>query len=217
MINIAFIISGCGVFGGTENHEMTLAMLSISQLGGTIEVFAPNEKCNLVDPISGETKSESVNILTESAKITRGKVKDIKFLNVENFDGLVLPGGFGVAKNLSNIANFLFEENSNEDLKINEYVEKIILDFHQNKRPIVAICISPLLVASIIKGCKVTLGKISTIPKNYPIQLTCIECESDDFVSDDENLIYSTPAFMSSNNLSIIYKGIYKACEKIVC
>jgi enhancing lycopene biosynthesis protein 2 len=214
MINLAFIVSGCGVYSGTENNEMTLSMLSASQNGATTEIFAPNEQCIMSNPFGKITEShETSNILYESAKITRGKVKDLSLLNIENFDALVLPGGFGVIKNLSNIAKY---EMNKEEIIVNPIVKKIIKDFHNVRKPILAICIAPLLVASVINNAKITLGAFSNKPKDYPIKFEYIECNADSFYLDEENLIYSTPAFMSSNDLGVIYKGISNACSEML-
>ena len=201
MTSFAFLVSGCGVYCGTENNELTLALLSVAQSGGKEEIFAPNEEYNIVntnnnnilhnivDPFGKNTDNIiKGNMLFESAKITRGKVKDLKELNVKNFDCLVLPGGYGVIKNFSNIEEIL--EGKTVELKINHLVREAIVNFHNAKKPILAICIAPLLVASVIQDCKITLGSSKNRPKNYPIHLNYEECSADSFCFDEENLIF---------------------------
>lgn len=210
MKKFAFIVSGSGVFAGTENNELTLALLAISRMGGEYKIFAPGIMCDLVDPFDGKSLNAKSNILYESAIITRGEVMDLEKLEVENFDVLVIPGGFGVVKNLSNINKFLNNHDNYQDgIKVNELVKKKIEEFHTSHKFIVAICISPLLIASVIKHCTFTLGDLSNEPKNFPIDLDCVECDKNQgFYLDAKNKIYSIPAFMSSTNLSVIFHGI---------
>ena len=209
-MKFAFIVSGSSVFGGTENNELTLALLAISRMGGEYKIFAPDIMCDLVDPFNGKSPGAKSNILYESARITRGEVKDLKELKVEDFDVLVTPGGFGVVKNLSNIHKFLDNHDNHQDkIEINELVKRKIEEFHANHKFIVAICISPLLIASVIKHCTFTLGELSNEPKNFPIDLDCVECDKNQgFYLDAKNKIYSIPAFMSSKDLSVIFHGI---------
>ena len=215
-VNFAFILSGCGVHGGSENNELTLALLSVSQLGGKFAIFAPDSECDLLNPFNGTNLSQKGNILYESAKISSGLVQDLDNLKIEEFDGLILPGGYGIIKSLSNINDFLSGEITDSTPKINEIVKKTILHFHQEKKPIIGICIAPILIASVIQNCKMTLGKIESKPENYPIELNYIPCTSENFVFDKDNLFYSTPAFMASTDLAIVYNGIYNTCESAI-
>lgn len=40
------------------------------------------------------------NVLTESARIARGKISDLAQLSAAHHDAAIFPGGFGAAKNL---------------------------------------------------------------------------------------------------------------------
>jgi len=128
-----------------------------------------------------------------------------------DFDVLVMPGGFGVVKNLSNIHKFLDNkyENNVDQIEVNDLVATKIRKFHDHHKTIIALCIAPLLVASVIKNCTFTLGGLGNKPKNFPIFIDCVECDKDmGFYLDKKHKIYSTPAFMWSNDLSVIFHGI---------
>jgi enhancing lycopene biosynthesis protein 2 len=102
---IAVILSGCGVYDGAEVHESVITLLRLDQRGAEVQCFAPNiAQLHVINHLTGEEMPESRNVLVESARIARGEVKDIREANAEDFDALIVPGGFGAAKNLSNFA-----------------------------------------------------------------------------------------------------------------
>ncbi|MFQ3576193.1 MAG: isoprenoid biosynthesis glyoxalase ElbB, partial [Cytophagales bacterium] len=99
---IAVILSGCGVYDGSEIHESVLSLLEIESQGGEYQCFAPDiVQHHVINHLSGEEMTEQRNVLTEAARIARGNIKSLKELNVADFDALFLPGGFGVAKNFT--------------------------------------------------------------------------------------------------------------------
>ena len=102
---IAVILSGCGVYDGAEIHESVITLLRLDQRGAQVECFAPDvAQLHVINHLPGEEMPESRNVLVESARIARGAVKDIGQANAADFDALIVPGGFGAAKNLSNFA-----------------------------------------------------------------------------------------------------------------
>jgi enhancing lycopene biosynthesis protein 2 len=150
MPNVAVILSGCGYLDGAEIREAVLALTALDKEGATVEVFAPNiPQRKVVNHLTGEDTDETRNVLVESARIARGKVRDLDEAKAEAFDALVLPGGFGAALNLSDIALKGAEGTVIPALK------NLILDFLKAGKPIGAICISPaVLVASVKKNVK---------------------------------------------------------------
>ena len=140
MKKIAIVLSGCGFKDGSEITEAISSMIILSKKGADYQVFAPNLDIESVDHVSG-LASGTRNILSESARISRGQITDISHLNVDQFDGIVFPGGYGAAKNLSNWAN---KGSACEVLPI---IKKVITEFHKQEKPICAICIAPTLIA----------------------------------------------------------------------
>src|SRR3990167_9599957 len=100
---VAVILSGCGVFDGSEIHEAVSTLLALDLAGAHYECFAPNiSQTRVVNHLTNETTNETRNVLVEAARIARGKIHDIKKAKIENFDAAIYPGGHGAALNLCN-------------------------------------------------------------------------------------------------------------------
>uniref|UniRef100_A0A3B4X047 Si:ch211-153b23.5 n=1 Tax=Seriola lalandi dorsalis TaxID=1841481 RepID=A0A3B4X047_SERLL len=151
---VAVILSGCGVYDGTEIHEASAVLVHLSRAGAKVQMFAPNaDQMHVVNHCEGKPTEEKRNILQESARIARGDVTDLAKLDVTAFDAAIIPGGFGVAKNLSDWAV------KNKDCTILPQLEKIIKAFHKAGKPLGMCCISPVLAAKILPGCEITVGQ----------------------------------------------------------
>jgi enhancing lycopene biosynthesis protein 2 len=151
---VAIILSGNGVYDGAEIHESTMTMLAINKQGGSYDIFAPDiDQHHVINHITGEEMNEKRNVLVEAARIARGSIKPLSELAVNNYDALILPGGFGAAKNLS---NFAFK---GADAEVLPELEKVIKDAVEKGKPIGALCITPAVIAKILKGVKVTIGQ----------------------------------------------------------
>ena len=105
---VAVVLSGCGVFDGTEIHESVLTLLAIEEEGASWHCFAPNvEQMHVIDHSTGNVEEgETRNVFVESARISRGadKLSELAEYDPAEFDVIVFPGGFGGAKNLSDFA-----------------------------------------------------------------------------------------------------------------
>jgi len=154
MKKIAVVLSGCGVYDGSEIHEATLTLLAISKRGAAYQCFAPDMmQAHVVNHLTGEEMPEQRNVLIESARIARGNVKPLSEYKANEYDAIVFPGGFGAAKNLSTYA---FD---GPDLTINHEVQKAIEETVEAGKPIGALCISPVIFAKIFDQVKVTIGQ----------------------------------------------------------
>jgi len=156
-MNIAVILSGCGLYDGSEIHEATFSLLAIEENQASYACFAPDkEQYHVVDHISGEATAEKRNVLQESARIARGKIQPITSLNVNEYDGLVIPGGFGAAKNLNQWAI------SGPEGEIDPTVKNTIISFVESKKPIVGLCMGPTVIAQALQehtqGIELTVG-----------------------------------------------------------
>ncbi len=150
----AVVLSGCGVYDGAEIHEATMTMLAIVKNGGTYQVFAPDiEQYHVINHLTGEVmENEKRNVLVESARIARGNINPITEYDPADFDALIFPGGFGVAKNLS---TFAFD---GPNCKVLPEIEKAIKDTVAQNKPIGALCIAPAMVAKVLQDIEVTIG-----------------------------------------------------------
>lgn len=137
MKKVAVILSGCGVFDGAEIHESVLALHAIEKQGASWHCFAPNvQQMHVINHLTGEEMPETRNVLVESARIARGKIQDVATLNVNEFDALLLPGGFGAAKNLTDFAV------KGAQCSINPDVAAACLAFADAQKPAGYICIA---------------------------------------------------------------------------
>ncbi|MDD2636529.1 MAG: isoprenoid biosynthesis glyoxalase ElbB [Bacteroidales bacterium] len=202
MKKVALILSGCGVYDGSEIHETTMAMLALSKNEIEYECFAPNiEQYHVINHLNGDVTDEKRNVLVESARIARGDIKDTKELNVVDFAGLLLPGGFGAAKNLSDYAF------KSENFTVNEEIANIIRTFHSSKKPIAALCIAPVLIAKVL-GAKVTIGNDKTTANIITsVGANHIDKEYHEVSVDEKNLIVTNPCYMLASNIYQVSLG----------
>ena len=207
----AILLSGCGYLDGSEVSESVLTMLHIDKLDIEYDVFAFNlDQSEVVDHISKEKVEGKRNIMSEACRISRN-IKDAATLNPQKYHALLLPGGMGIAKNFSNLAKV------GSEFEVMPEVAQIISEFVSLEKPIGAICISPVIVAKVLKssGYKplVTLGDESEILDAIEVEQEL--CNVDDIVVDSVNKIVTTPAYMFDARLSEVSAGIGKLVLKI--
>jgi len=192
MKKFAVILSGCGVYDGAEIHEATLTMLAIARQGGSYQCFAPDiPQHHVINHLNGEEMKENRNVLIESARIARGDIKPLSEFDGKDFDALIFPGGFGAAKNLSTVA---FE---GADAIVIPEVENAIEQMVDLKKPIGALCISPAILAKVLKNVSVTIGSDKgTAEAIEAMGATHIHTSHGDVVFDENKLVFTTPCYM---------------------
>ncbi len=213
MKKIAVILSGSGVFDGAEIHESVLALHAIEKQGASWHCFAPNiEQLHVINHITGEEMAETRNVLTEAARIARGNIEDVAKLNAEEFDVLLLPGGFGAAKNLTDFAV------NGAECSINTHVASACRAFAQARKPAGYLCIAPAIIPMIYdNGVKGTIGNDEATASAFnALGGEHITCEVDEIVFDEEHKVLSTPAYMLAGNISQAASGIEKLVSKLV-
>jgi len=210
---VAVILSGSGVYDGAEVHEASATMVGLSRHKADYKIFAPDiPQMHVVNHTNGEEMTETRNVLVESARIARGKIEAIDKLNVEDFDAVVFPGGFGAAKNLSNFAV------KQTEMTVNEGVAKVISGFHSAGKPIGLCCIAPVLAAKTISGCEVTVGMDTAQNGRFPyagvaeavtaMGGTHVNKEVNEVCVDSKNKIVTSPAFMCETDVHEIHDGV---------
>lgn len=149
----AVVLSGCGVNDGAEIHEAVLTLLSIDRRGGTYQCFAPDiAQRDVINHLTGEPTEERRNVLVESARIARGKIKALSAFDATQFDTLIFPGGFGAAKNLCSFAL------DGPECSVNGDVERAVKAMRAQGKPIGALCIAPAILARVLGDVTVTIG-----------------------------------------------------------
>jgi enhancing lycopene biosynthesis protein 2 len=211
-MKFAVVLSGCGVYDGAEIHEAVMTLLAVKKQGASYQVFAPDiMQHHVVNHLTGEIMNESRNVLTESARIARGKIKPLKEYMADNFDGIIFPGGFGVAKNLSSYA---FD---GPEMKIDKVVEKAIRETHEAGKPIGALCIAPVLVARILGGIEVTVGgEGDTAADIRAMGGIHLKTGNGDIIVDRKNKIVTSPCYMLDASITDIETGASEAVKAII-
>ncbi len=213
---IAVVLCGSGFKDGSEIRESIGVLLALDQHQAEAFCFAPDDfQHDVVNCLTGEIDPlQERNMLVESARIARGKIKPLHDLDPEKFDGIIIPGGFGAAKNLCSFALKGIQGEVRFDL------DKILKKFHLLKKPIGAVCIAPAIVALTFRETKLqlTVGESSpTADSLIKLGHEHIICASDSAVWDKNNKIASTPAYMNDQaTLSDIFKGIDKLVQYVL-
>ncbi|MCG6321866.1 isoprenoid biosynthesis glyoxalase ElbB [Vibrio alginolyticus] len=213
MKKVAVILSGSGVYDGSEIHEAVLALYAIEKAGATWHCFAPNiDQLHVINHLTGDEMDETRNVLIESARIARGNIDDVAKLNVDEYDALLLPGGFGAAKNLTDFAV------SGAECSINTHVAQACRVFANAKKPAGYLCISPVIIPMIYEqGVKGTVGNDEAVSIAFnQMGGEHTTCPVEDIVFDEKHLVLSTPAYMLAENISQAASGIEKLVSKLI-
>ena len=212
---IGVLLSGCGVMDGSEIHEATLTLYFLDKAGAEIICMAPDKnQWDVMDHVRGEPATVKRNVMTESARIARGKIQDVRNIKAGDLDALVIPGGFGAAKNLCSFAV------DGANCKVDENVAALLHELHENKKPIGALCIAPVVIAGVFGKSlapEITIGSdagtaaaLETMGARHKIAAV------DEIVVDAENLIVTTPCYMIGQSIGDISTGIEKLVTKIM-
>lgn len=212
MAKVGVILSGCGVFDGSEVQEASATLISLAQHGIDYQCMAPDREFDVIDHRTQEPSGEKRNVLTESARIARGEILDLKDVKGADYDAFFLPGGFGAAKNLCTFAS------KGPDCEVDAQVERVLREASDAGKPIGFICIAPALGAKVFgdKGVRVTIGHdAGTAEAVGKTGATHVEADAEQIVIDEEHNIVSTPAYMEAKNPAQVYAGINALVESI--
>lgn len=208
MKKVGVLLSGCGNLDGSEIHESVLTLLYLNQAGAEAVCMAPETlQRETINHAKGEITQERRQVLAEAGRIARGKIQPIADIKVDELDALIIPGGAGPVKNLSNYAA------KGEAWEVHEEVAQLIRSFHTAKKPIGAICIAPVILAKALseQNPQVTIGDdISTIARLTACGATHEAHPVDGICIDTANMLVTTPAYMLGPDIKDIALGIEK-------
>lgn len=211
---IGVMLSGCGVYDGSEIHEAVLTLLFLERAGATILCMAPDvDQMHVINHLTQTEMGETRNVLVESARIARGEIQDAASVKAADLDALIIPGGFGAAKNLSDFAV------SGPDAVVNPDVQRLLQEMVEQKKPIGAICIAPATLTKALGTLspKVTIGcdegTAGAIESMGGVHTNCTVSE---ICYDEKNNIVTTPAYMLGPKIANVAEGIEKLVEKVV-
>lgn len=217
MKKIGVLLSGCGVYDGAEIQEAVLTLLAIDRLGAEAVCLAPDvAQHHVIDHLTGKPAAgEQRNVLVESARIARGKIRDLAAVEASELDALILPGGFGAAKNLS---DFAF---AGGDARALPGVVRLVREIHAQQKPIGFMCIAPAVAAAIFHGTSVrprlTIGTdADTATAIEKLGATHVDRAVAEVEYDAEHRIVTTPAYMLAGRISEAAAGIDALVAKVV-
>jgi enhancing lycopene biosynthesis protein 2 len=214
MTKVAVVLAGCGVYDGAEINEAVLALLSLEQQGASYQCFAPDmEQMHVINHLTGEpAESEARNVLVEAARIARGNIQDLAAARAEDFDALLVPGGFGAAKNLSNFAV------AGAGMEVQSDFLRLARAFHESAKPIGLICIAPVMAAAICgEGARCTIGNdAETAAAIDAMGGQHLECPVSEARVDAERKLVTTPAYMLAGSVSEAYAGISECVKEVL-
>ncbi len=224
MKKVAVVLSGCGVYDGSEIQEAVIVLLEIKKHGADYACFAPDkDQLHVINHVTGDEMEGPRNVLVESARIARGAIQPLSALKVAEFDAIVFPGGFGAAKNLSTWGV------KGPQGEIDDEVKRVINEALEQGVPTALICMSPVLVAKALEGsgqaAKLTVG---TTEAKSPYDIAGIHegmasigaapapCPVSEFVLDEDKKVITTPAYMMDASITEVAEGIGKAVQRLL-
>lgn len=213
MIKVGVVLSGCGVYDGAEIHESVLTLLALARQGVETICFAPDKnQSDVINHLSGEPMAETRNVLIESARIARGDIHPLAQANAAELDALIVPGGFGAAKNLSSFASL------GNDCQVDSALKNLVLDMHAAGKPLGFMCIAPAMLPKIFDfPLRLTIGTdIDTAEVIEDMGGEHVPCPVDDIVVDEDNKIVTTPAYMLAQNIAEAATGIDKLVDRVL-
>tara|TARA_B100000953_G_scaffold2708_2_gene2376 strand:+ start:19737 stop:20399 length:663 start_codon:yes stop_codon:yes gene_type:complete len=216
MKKVGLLLSGCGVNDGAEIHESVIAMLALDRAGVEMELMAPNiDQMHVINHYTGQEMDEYRNVLVEASRIARGNIKDMAEISGNDIDALIIPGGFGVAKNLCDYAM------AGSECSINPDVYRLISELQLLNKPIGAICIAPVMMAKIFgeqgASANMTIGFDEATSKDIESMGSVhVECKVSDMVVDEDNNLVSTPAYMEAQSIKEAADGIEKLVKQVL-
>lgn len=208
----AVVLAGCGVYDGAEIQEAVLTLLAIEEAGASYQCFAPDApQYHVIDHLTGKVQVEKRNVLIEAARIARGNIKPITAFDPADFDVLIFPGGFGVAKNLCTFAI------DGTDCDIDMDTAQAIQNAYNAKLPIGALCIAPALIARVLGKGTLTIGTDHGTAQAIEVLGGKHQYSNgSEIVIDHANKIVTSPCYMHDTTISVVAKGAKNAVEALI-
>ena len=212
---VGVLLAGCGYLDGAEIHEATLTLYFLDRAGARIVAMAPDKpQADVVDHQQGKPLSEQRNVLGEAARIARGNVRDVAQVSADELDALIIPGGFGAAKNLCTFAK------DGPACTVDPGVAKLVKAMHAARKPLGALCIAPALVAKLLGSdhhVLLTIGNDAATAKalgemGAKHQASAVE----GIVVDETNRVVTTPCYMLGPGPAAVGAGIEKLVAQVL-
>ena len=216
MKRVGIILSGCGVFDGTEIHEAVLTLLAVDKAGARAICLAPNvDQAKVTNHLTGEDTADTRNVLVESARVARGDIRDLASVHAAELDAVVLPGGDGAVLNLSDFAG------RGAGCRVHPEVDRLLREMLEQRKPIGALCIAPGTLARVLQGAgvsaRLTIGTDkSTAGTLEEMGHRHVECAVNEALVDEEHKIVTSPAYMSTCRISEVAASVEALVREVL-
>lgn len=212
---IGVLLSGCGVRDGAEIQEAVLTLLALDRTGVDVVCMAPDkDQLDVVDHRSGKSIPQQRNVLSESARIARGDIKNVREVAADDLDGVMIPGGTGAIKSLCTFAT------ERDQCTVDPDVAKLLKEIHEAKKPIAALCIAPTILAALFgreHSPELTVGKDREMADVLErMGARHVSVEPTQVVVDTENRFVTTPCYMTAHRIGEIAIGAEKAVNALL-
>jgi enhancing lycopene biosynthesis protein 2 len=197
-VQVGLLLSGCGHYDGADVQEAVLCGCALDRRGARVVGLAPErEQLHVVDHTRGDEMAAPVrNLLLESARILHDKVHAASEFALETLQGLVVPGGFGCAKNL--MTSFA---RPGERRDLHPDVKRVLSHFLSARKPLGIVGLGEIPVRHL-------LGlPLEDAPGTAdPLQVSV----------DRERRIVTTPGFKGFTRVSEVAAGVEAMVEQLM-
>ena len=211
-LQVGVVLAGCGVFDGSEIRESVLTLLALDQAGAQARCFAPDmPQVHVVNHLAGAPAAgESRNVLVESARIARGDIQPLSQARTADLDAVIVPGGFGAAKNLCSF------DSDGPDCSVQPDLARLLGEMHDAQKPIGLICIAPVIGAKLFKAAVTVGDDAETIAAIRAMGGTAVEKTVTEVQIDAAHRLVTTPAYMYDARLSDVATGITALVQAVL-
>ncbi len=212
---VGVLLSGCGFLDGAEIHEAACTLLSLDRRKARLVAMAPRvPQLHVVDHLAkAPAQGQSRDVLAESARLVRGNITDLAEVKAADLDALILPGGFGVAKNLCSFAV------EGAKMQVLPDVADLVLAMRAAGKPMGFVCIAPVVAARVLgaEGVRVTIGDdAATAAAVESWGARHVVCKVDEIAVDERLKVVSTPAYMLGPWIADVAEGIDKLVARVL-
>ena len=214
MLTIGVILSGCGVYDGSEIHEAVATLHALDQRGATARCLAPDASLDEIDHTTQKPTGQTRRVLLEAARIARGAITDLAEVKGSDFDAIVLPGGFGAAKNLCDFAT------KGADCTVHPEVARVLREARDAGKPLGFLCISPVVAARVFGANgspELTIGNEQEVADAIgSMGATHTDADPTGIVVDEDARIVSTPCYMYDSSISQVFEGANALVDRVL-
>ena len=209
MKNFGVLLSGCGLYDGSDIWEAVLIHLFLEEKGYNSQFISLNlSSREVVNHHTQESVSEKRNIFLESARIGLDQTKNIEEVDGEKIEGLVIAGGYGV------LQNFLETGPQGRILNAQSEVKRFIREIFRRKKPIGGCGLASLLIASSVQDIvntplTLTLGNDARLSDQLEkLGAIHIIAKLDEAIIDKEHNVVTTPGNLGKHRIREVASGI---------